>query len=58
MWPRVLLILTLLAFRRKMLYLCLSRGAGHSGLPLFVGLFGALQGKKRPFCAKMQVVEV
>ena len=38
-------ILTLLAFRRKMSYLCLSRGAGHRGLPLFLGFSACLRAK-------------
>lgn len=50
--------LTLLAFCRKMLYLCISRGAGRDGLPLFISISGLLSGKKYLFPMKKQVMEV
>lgn len=50
--------LTLLAFCRKMLYLCISRGADHGGLPLFIGISGLFSGKKSLFPVKKQVMEV
>ena len=40
-----------------MLYLCLSTGADHRGLPLFVGLFGLFSDKKCLILAKKQVRE-
>lgn len=40
-----------------MLYLCLSRGAGHGGLPLFIGVFGLFSDKKCLFLLKKQVME-
>lgn len=37
--------LTLFVFGRKISYLCLSRGAGRRGLPLFVGVRGRISGE-------------
>ena len=51
-------VLTLLAFRRKMLYLCFCKGADRKDLPLFIGIFGLLYDKKSLFLVKKQVVEV
>ena len=51
-------ILTFLAFGRKISYICNSEGAGRVGLPLFCRYFGSIVGKNSRIFGKKVLIPV